>query len=158
MKTNKSIIAFFLILAVAIAGTTIAQAQSGDGEGTHTQVRESGGDSPIFRKNVSKTEEDASAKAKINIMGMWFPALQASSKAEIDENGDPDPIIVPATYIDDDGGEQDGIPYYDYICNYYNYYSSNYYDYSYNHYDYYSSHYYKYSYYHYNNSCSCANG
>jgi putative metal-binding protein len=52
----------------------------------------------MFRKNVAKTPELASAKAKLNVMGVWFPALKA--------NGDP------ATYLD---GENvvEGIPYYD---------------------------------------------
>ncbi|MFV9689903.1 MAG: choice-of-anchor O protein [Desulfobacteria bacterium] len=56
-------------------------------------------DSNMFRKNVSRTPELASAKAKLNIMGVWLPALRA--------NGDP------AVYTDEDGAEQPGIPYYD---------------------------------------------
>lgn len=53
----------------------------------------------MFRKNVGKTPELASAKAKLNIMPVWFPALKA--------NGDP------ATYLDENGSPVDGIPYYD---------------------------------------------
>ncbi|BBO68303.1 hypothetical protein DSCA_22330 [Desulfosarcina alkanivorans] len=60
--------------------------------------------SNMFRKNVAKTPELASAKAKLNVMGVWFPALKA--------NGDP------ASYVDgeDVNGNpilKDGIPYYD---------------------------------------------
>ncbi len=54
----------------------------------------------MFRKNVAKTPELASAKAKLNVMGVWFDAKKA--------NGDP------ATYIDEDGFEVEGIPYYHY--------------------------------------------
>jgi hypothetical protein len=56
-------------------------------------------DSNMFRKNVSRTPDMASAKAKLNIMGVWLPALRA--------NGDP------AVYTDENGDEQPGIPYYD---------------------------------------------
>jgi hypothetical protein len=52
----------------------------------------------MFRKNVSRTPEMASAKAKLNIMGVWMPALKA--------NGDP------ASYLDGET-EVPGIPYYD---------------------------------------------
>ena len=55
--------------------------------------------STMFRKNVSRTPEMASAKAKLNIMGVWLPALRA--------NGEP------ATYIGDSGSVVEGIPYYD---------------------------------------------
>lgn len=56
-------------------------------------------DSAMFRKNVSKTPELASAKSKLNVMGVWFPAKKA--------NGDP------AVYEDENGVEQEGIAYYD---------------------------------------------
>ncbi|MBW2742303.1 MAG: hypothetical protein JRE64_26500, partial [Deltaproteobacteria bacterium] len=56
-------------------------------------------DSSMFRKNVSRTPEMASAKAKLNIMSVWLNALNAY--------GDP------AGYTDEDGIEQEGIPYYD---------------------------------------------
>lgn len=56
-------------------------------------------DSTMFRKNVSKTPGLTSSKSKLNIMGVWFPALKA--------NGDL------ATYIEDDGTVIEGIPYYD---------------------------------------------
>ncbi|WP_157067420.1 choice-of-anchor O protein [Desulfosarcina cetonica] len=55
--------------------------------------------STMFRKNVSKTPLMASAKAKLNVMGVWFPALKA--------NGEP------AAYLDSDGNTVTGIPYYD---------------------------------------------
>lgn len=53
----------------------------------------------MFRKNVSKTPELASSKAKMNTMPVWFPALRA--------NGEP------AAYTDDTGTLIEGIPYYD---------------------------------------------
>ncbi|MBW2738586.1 MAG: hypothetical protein JRE64_06980 [Deltaproteobacteria bacterium] len=56
-------------------------------------------DSTMFRKNVSRTLEMGSAKAKLNIMGVWMPALRA--------NGDP------AYYIDENYIQHSGIPYYD---------------------------------------------
>ena len=61
-------------------------------------------DGIMFRKNVSRTPEMASAKAKLNIMGVWLPALRANGEDAYyldgeDEEGNP--IIVP------------GIPYYD---------------------------------------------
>jgi hypothetical protein len=56
-------------------------------------------DSSMFRKNVSRTPEMASAKAKLNIMGVWLLALRA--------NGDT------AEYTDEFGEQQPGIPYYD---------------------------------------------
>ncbi len=52
----------------------------------------------MFRKNISKTPELASAKAKMNVMSVWFPVMKA--------NGDP------ATYLDGET-EVEGIPYYD---------------------------------------------
>ena len=45
----------------------------------------------MFRKNVSRTPQDVSSKAKMNVMGVWFPALKA--------NGDPAPV----DYYDEDG-------------------------------------------------------
>ena len=52
----------------------------------------------MFRKNISRTPELASSKAKLNVMGVWFDARKANDE--------------PATYLD---GENivDGIPYYD---------------------------------------------
>jgi hypothetical protein len=55
--------------------------------------------SNMFRKNVSRTPELASAKAKLNIMGVWLPALRA--------NGED------AYYIDENGATVTGVPYYD---------------------------------------------
>lgn len=56
-------------------------------------------DSTMFRKNVSKTPDLTSSKSKLNIMGVWFPALRA--------NGEP------AAYTTDTGSVVSGIPYYD---------------------------------------------
>jgi hypothetical protein len=56
-------------------------------------------DSNMFRKNVSRTPDMGSAKAKLNIMGVWLPALRA--------NGDP------AYYINDNEEVVYAIPYYD---------------------------------------------
>ncbi len=56
-------------------------------------------DSTMFRKNISRTPDLTSSKSKLNLMGVWFPALKA--------NGEP------ATYMDDTGTLQPGIPYYD---------------------------------------------
>ncbi len=56
-------------------------------------------DSVMFRKNVSKTPEMESAKSKMNVMGVWFPAKKA--------NGDP------AVYEDGNGVEQEGVAYCD---------------------------------------------
>jgi hypothetical protein len=56
-------------------------------------------DNNMFRKNVSKSPELASSKAKMNIMTVWLPALRA--------NGDP------ATCEDDGGIELPGVGYYD---------------------------------------------
>ena len=55
-------------------------------------------DSTMFRKDISRTPELASSKSKLNIMGVWFPALKA--------NGDP------AAYMDGESSVP-GIPYYD---------------------------------------------
>ncbi len=54
--------------------------------------------SVMFRKNVSKTPAMTSSKSKLNIMGVWFPALKADG--------------TPAVYQDDNGDLQPGIPYY----------------------------------------------
>jgi len=45
----------------------------------------------MFRKNIARTPEMASAKAKLNIMGVWMPALRASGDPATypDENGEP---------------------------------------------------------------------
>ncbi|MGD9099030.1 MAG: choice-of-anchor O protein, partial [Anaerolineae bacterium] len=55
----------------------------------------------MFRKNISRTPELPSAKAKFNIMTVWLPALKA--------NGDPAQYVVSATT----GITATGIPYYD---------------------------------------------
>jgi len=56
-------------------------------------------DSNMFRKNVSRTPEMGSAKAKLNIMNVWLPALRANGELY--------------TYVDDDDEVVTGIPYYD---------------------------------------------
>ena len=47
--------------------------------------------SNMFRKNISRTPELPSSKSKLNIMGVWFPALRANDEATsveyYDENG-----------------------------------------------------------------------
>jgi len=54
----------------------------------------------MFRKNISRTPELASTKAKMNISPVWFPALRA--------NGDP------ASYTNKETGEIiEGVPYFD---------------------------------------------
>lgn len=42
-------------------------------------------ESTMFRKNVSKTPELVSSKSKLNIMGMWFPALKANGEEAVIE-------------------------------------------------------------------------
>ncbi len=69
-------------------------------------------DSTMFRKNVSRTPGLASSKSKLNIMGVWFPALRANNEPTVieyfDENGalirstgEAKPVVVAYT---------DGIP------------------------------------------------
>jgi len=53
----------------------------------------------MFRKDISRTPDLTSSKSKLNLMPVWFPALRANND--------------PATYADDVGGEQPGVPYYD---------------------------------------------
>jgi hypothetical protein len=48
-------------------------------------------DTDMFRKDISRTPDLTSSKSKLNIMGMWFPALRA--------NNDPTDI----EYFDEDG-------------------------------------------------------
>jgi hypothetical protein len=55
-------------------------------------------DSSMFRKNVSRSPDLTSSKSKLNVMGVWFPALRA--------NGDP------FTFLNE-GVVTAGIPYYD---------------------------------------------
>lgn len=69
----------------------------------------------MFRKNVSRTPDLSSSKSKLNIMGVWFPALKANGEAVVveyyDENAnlirtaeEAKPVIV--TYTD--GVEETG--------------------------------------------------
>ena len=92
-------IIFMIIVAMLMVFPAMAQNEDGSGTGTHDQTQESGGNPAMFRKNVSKTPEMASAKAKLNIMGVWLPALKANDD--------------PASFEDNDGSEQLGVPYYD---------------------------------------------
>jgi len=62
----------------------------------------------MFRKNVSKTPELGSSKAKMNIMSVWFPALAANATAtDTDNNGEievdeyPKPTTI--EYYDENG-------------------------------------------------------
>ncbi|MCA9925015.1 MAG: hypothetical protein KC421_21720, partial [Anaerolineales bacterium] len=55
--------------------------------------------SDMLRKNISRTPDLSSSKSKLNIMGMWFPALKANDD--------------PAVFTDESGGEIPGVPYYD---------------------------------------------
>jgi hypothetical protein len=55
----------------------------------------------MFRKDVSRTPDLTSSKSKLNIMGMWFPALRA--------NNDPAYYVISTTT----GITETGIPYYD---------------------------------------------
>ncbi len=66
-------------------------------------------DSIMFRKNVSKTPLLGSAKAKLNVMGVWFPALEANATIVPGESypDDPedysDPTPVSVEYYDENG-------------------------------------------------------
>ncbi|MCP4340102.1 MAG: hypothetical protein GY799_14735 [Desulfobulbaceae bacterium] len=53
----------------------------------------------MFRKNISKTADLASAKAKMNIMTVWMPAMAANGEL--------------ASFVSADDTVQDGILYYD---------------------------------------------
>ena len=53
----------------------------------------------MFRKNVSKTPELGSSKAKMNDATVWLPALRANNE--------------PATFTDEAGNLVEGVPYYD---------------------------------------------
>jgi len=72
-------------------------------------------DSDMFRKDISRTPDLTSSKSKLNIMGMWFPALRANNDPTVieyfDENGallrtaeEAKPVVVVYT----DGIEETG--------------------------------------------------
>ena len=42
-------------------------------------------DSSLFRKNISRSPELTSSKSKLNIMGVWFPALRANNEPTVVE-------------------------------------------------------------------------
>lgn len=48
----------------------------------------------MFRKNVSKTPEMASTKAKLNVMPVWLPAFKADGEAAVIEYQDKDGILL----------------------------------------------------------------
>jgi len=54
----------------------------------------------MFRKNISKTVDLASAKAKMNIMTVWMPALKADTTLG-DDNKPPEPTEI--EYFDEKG-------------------------------------------------------
>lgn len=72
-------------------------------------------DSAMFRKNVSKTPLLGSAKAKLNVMGVWFPALKANATIIPGENYPTDPEDyeydeqVTIEYYDEEGNLIRGI-------------------------------------------------
>jgi len=51
-------------------------------------------DSTMFRKNVSKTPDLGSSKAKLNIMGVWFPALRANGDPAVIEYYDENEALI----------------------------------------------------------------
>ena len=66
-------------------------------------------DSVMFRKNVSKTPLLGSSKSKLNVMGVWFPALKANAAITYGESypdnpedyTDPEPVTI--EYYDEEG-------------------------------------------------------
>lgn len=66
-------------------------------------------DSIMFRKNVSKTPLLGSSKSKLNVMGVWFPALKANAALVPDSDYPDDPELYSAPdsvtieYYDEDG-------------------------------------------------------
>lgn len=66
-------------------------------------------DSLMFRKNVSKTPLLGSSKSKLNVMGVWFPALKANAAITYGEDypenaenySDPEPVTI--EYYDEEG-------------------------------------------------------
>ena len=51
-------------------------------------------DSTMFRKDVSKSPDLGSTKAKLNIMPVWFPALKANGEATVIEYHDEDGNLI----------------------------------------------------------------
>lgn len=51
-------------------------------------------DSTMFRKNISRTPALTSSKSKLNIMGVWFPALRANNEPTIIEYFDENSALI----------------------------------------------------------------
>ncbi len=65
--------------------------------------------SDMFRKNVSRTPELSSSKSKLDIMGMWFPAVKADGTAATFTYEEQEYAGIPYYYYDDNFyGEDDG--------------------------------------------------
>jgi hypothetical protein len=63
----------------------------------------------MFRKNISKTADLASAKAKMNTATVWLPAMKADGTAAKIEYTDEDGIVLPYPDVDyPDGNAYDG--------------------------------------------------
>jgi hypothetical protein len=88
-----------------VEGVTLAEVSAEDAKANLDRSL----DSTMFRKNVSRTPDLTSSKSKLNIMGVWFPALRANNDPTVieyyDENGalirtaeEAKPVIV--TYTD----------------------------------------------------------
>lgn len=54
-------------------------------------------DSTMFRKNISRTPELSSSKSKLDIMGMWFPALRANGEPTVIEYHDDTGALIRTT-------------------------------------------------------------
>lgn len=55
----------------------------------------------MFRKRVSRTPNQFSSKAKLNVMGVWFPALKANGDSASYLNGET--IVTGIQYFDENG-------------------------------------------------------
>jgi hypothetical protein len=56
-------------------------------------------DSTMFRKNISRTPELTSSKSKLNIMGVWFPALRANDEPTVIEYYDENSALIRTTEV-----------------------------------------------------------
>ncbi len=63
--------------------------------------------SDMFRKNVSRTPELSSSKSKLNIMGMWFPAVKADGTQATFTYEEQEYTGIPYYYYDDDFYSED---------------------------------------------------
>ena len=118
MKRTGRILSCVVLIAMFMVSIAAAQ--------DHQQIQQGQGETPadknnpaMFRKNVSKTPEMASAKAKLDIMPMWFPAYKADDTATeveyYDSLGNPiriaseaKPLVIvytDVTYESEDGEE-----------------------------------------------------